>query len=83
MEKVGNYAVIAGETFMERDGVKYGVVLGHAKTRHGDMYATWQKTEYQDEAPRYDWGHYYDDELCARADYHYRLADMNTQEDRG
>lgn len=76
-EQNQGYAIIAAETYMTADtGKQYRVVLGRMETRHGAMFVTWDSTTGGTDFVDYFWGHYFDNEKAARADYHRRLAEQ-------
>lgn len=79
-ERNAGYEIIAAETYTEsRLGQQDRVVLGRNKTSLGTMYVTWESTIWplpnDNTKIDYYWGHYFDDERKARADYHARLAE--------
>lgn len=70
------FEIVAAEAYTTKTWAKEErVVLGRHETRYGTQWVTWQsKTSPKDEID-YFWGHYFDDEAQARADYHRRLAE--------
>lgn len=80
------YEIIAAETFCIRswDDGEERIVLGKMDTRFGTHYVTWESLRHpEDEGADFFWGHYFDDERQARADYHRRLADHYCPSDEG
>ena len=74
------YEIIAAETYStSRLGQESRIVLGRMETKHGAMFVTWESTRwplsYGGTKSDYFWGHYFDDERKARADYHKRLLE--------
>lgn len=74
------YEIIAAETYsISRLGQESRIVLGRMETKHGAMFVTWESTRwplsYGGTKSDYFWGHYFDDERKARADYHKRLLE--------
>ena len=72
------YQIIATETYnATRMGQESRVVLARKETAFGAMFVTWESTAWRlsngSEKADYYWGHYFDDEDKARADYHRRL----------
>ena len=79
-EKNEGYEIIAAEVYStSRLGQQERIVLGRNETRCGTMFVTWDSTGWplKDGGVKYDyfWGHYFDDERKARADYHRRLIE--------
>ena len=73
------YEIIASETYDKtRLGQESRVVLARKETSLGQMFVTWESTAWPlsngSEKADYYWGHYFDDERKARADYYKRLA---------
>lgn len=73
------YEIIALEAYsVSRAGQESRVVLARKQTAFGTMFVTWESTARPlpdgGENSDYYWGHYFDDESKARADYHRRLA---------
>ena len=73
------YEIIAAETYLiESDGRRDRIVLGRMETKHGARFVTWESVIWPVHylQPRdYFWGHYFEDENKARADYHRRLLE--------
>jgi hypothetical protein len=74
------YKIIDSEAYRTDDtGREEQIVLGRMETRLGMMFVTWEsiKHPYSVGNRRYDyfWGHYFDDEREAHADYHRRLLE--------
>jgi len=70
------YEIIAAETYRTAvTGKQYRIVLGRKQTRFGMMFVTWDSTTGGAEFADYFWGHYFDNERAARADYHRRLLE--------
>jgi len=72
------YEIVAAETYFVRpwDDGEDRIVLGKIDTRIGTQYVTWESCRHpDDETADYFWGHYFDSENHAKADYHRRLAD--------
>ena len=74
------YEIIAREAYRRDDtGREEQIVLGRMETRLGMMFVTWEriKLPYSVGNRRYDyfWGHYFDNEREALADYHRRLLE--------
>lgn len=71
------YEIIAAETYNIRANDKEErVVLGRKEIRFCTMYVTWESVRHPaEEKADYFWGHYYDNETAARADYHCRLME--------
>lgn len=70
------YEIIAAETYATADtGKLYRVVLGRMETQYGTSYVTWDSTSGGTDFADYFWGHYFDNEKAAYADYHKRLAE--------
>ena len=79
-DKNEGYEIIAKEVYSTtRSGRQEQIALGRNETKHGTMYVTWDCTVWplKDGSTKTDyyWGHYFDDENKARADYHHRLAE--------
>lgn len=66
-KKVSSYTVIQYEQYKKTDNRADYVVLA----KNGLMWVTWECTNGND----FYWGHYYQHEKDARADYHRRLAE--------
>ena len=74
------YQIVASETYTaSRSGQKSCIVLAEKETSLGRMFVTWESTarllSNGSEKADYYWGHYFDDERKARADYHRRLLE--------
>ena len=72
------YEIIESETYhMSDTGRADRVVLGRMVTKNSSQFVTWESAAYfQDDRPlEYFWGHYFDKEADARADYHRRLME--------
>lgn len=74
------YMVILFETYTaSRTGQESRIVLARKETPLGVMFVTWESTAWLlsngSEKADYYWGHYFDDERKARADYHKRLLE--------
>lgn len=72
------YKIIESETYhMSDTGRADRVVLGQMVTKNSSQFVTWESAAYfQDDRPlEYFWGHYFDKEADARADYHRRLME--------
>ena len=74
------YTIIVSETYTaSRSGQMSRIVLGVKDTSFGKMFVTWESTAWPlsngNEKSDYYWGHYFDDERKARADYHRRLVE--------
>lgn len=72
------YEIIEAETFCTRpwDDGEERIVLGKIDTRFGTHYVTWESCRHPAEGKAdFFWGHYFDYEKQARADYHRRLAE--------
>ena len=72
------YEIITAETYSTtRLGQESRVVLGRMETKYGVRFVTWECTRWPLKWGRmksdYYWGHYFDDETQARADFHFRL----------
>ena len=79
-EKNAGYEIIASEDYgVSRLGQRDRIVLGRRATTQGAMFVTWVcavwPTKDGNAKVDYFWGHYFDDEAKARADYHRRLAE--------
>lgn len=77
-EKNEGYEIIAAEVYStSRLGQQERIVLGRNETKHGTMFVTWDSTGWplKNSGMKFDyyWGHYFDNEAKARADYHRRL----------
>lgn len=72
------YEIIAAETYRTTLRVKRRIVLGRRETKFGPRFVTWESAT--GHAPSagvdYFWGHYFDNERAARADYHRRLLEQ-------
>ena len=82
LEKNEGYEIIAREVYStSRLGQQESIALGRNVTKHGTMYVTWDCTGWplKDGSTKVDyyWGHYFDDESKARADYHRRLTEKH------
>ena len=77
IERNAGFEIIASEVYhVSRLGQQSRIVLGRMETKLGIKYVTWESTLWPVEDHRaidYYWGHYFDDEEKARADYHRRL----------
>lgn len=71
------YEIIVAETYNVLSNDKEErVVLGRMIGKSSTMYVTWESTRHPAEGEiDYYWGHYFDDERKARADYHRRLIE--------
>lgn len=71
------YEIIAAETYNVMANDKEArIVLGKMETKYGAMFVTWESARHPaDGETDYFWGHYFDDEQKARADYHRRLIE--------
>ena len=74
------YTIIVSETYTaSRSGQMSRIVLGVKDTSFGRMFVTWESTAWLlsngSEKADYYWGHYFDDERKARADFHRRLLE--------
>lgn len=74
------YEIIASETYTaSRSGQESRIVLAEKETSLGKMFVTWESTAWLlsngSEKADYYWGHYFDDERRARANYHRRLLE--------
>ena len=74
------YKITVSETYTaSRSGQMSRIVLGVKDTSFGKMFVTWESTAWLlsngSEKADYYWGHYFDDERKARADYHRRLVE--------
>ena len=74
------YTIIVSETYTaSRSGQMSRIVLGVKETSLGKMFVTWESTAWLlsngSEKSDYYWGHYFDDERKARADFHRRLLE--------
>lgn len=74
------YEIIASETYHVSTITEQEsrVVLARKETTFGTMFVTWESNalliSQSCKKVDYYWGHYFDDENKARADYHKRLA---------
>ena len=74
------YKITASETYTaSRSGQESRIVLAEKETSLGKMFVTWESTAWPlsngGEKADYYWGHYFDDERKARADFHRRLLE--------
>lgn len=74
------YKITASETYTaSRSGQESRIVLAEKETSLGKMFVTWESTAWPlsngSEKADYYWGHYFDDEREARADFHRRLLE--------
>ena len=79
-EKNEGYEIVAREVYStSRLGQQDSIVLGRNETKYGTMFVTWDCTGWplKNGGMKFDyyWGHYYDEEAKARADYHRRLIE--------
>lgn len=78
------FEIIAAETYSTGPWSKANrVVLGRHETRFGPQFVTWESTTAPAGKIDYFWGHYFDREEQARADYHRRLAEKYFPSDEG
>lgn len=71
--KNAGYTIEKIEITYQEFGYWYGIALAHNEKTN--MWATWCTKQKQDKETEIDffWGHYFDKERDARADYHGRL----------
>ena len=71
------YEIIAAEVYRVKPGQGDRIVLGRMETKYGVQFVTWESTVREQEdgsiQTDYFWGHYFNEEAEARADYHKRL----------
>ena len=69
------YEIIAAETYRTNLRIKRRIVLGRKETKFGPRFVTWESAigHASSAGVDYFWGHYFDNERAARADYHRRL----------
>lgn len=69
------FEIIAAETYNKRsEFISDRIVLGRKTTMYNTEYVTWESTHTMGVLNQdYYWGHYFDNEAAARADYHERL----------
>lgn len=72
------YEIIAAETYRTNLRVKRRIVLGRKETKFGPRFVTWESStgHASRDGVDYFWGHYFDNERAARADYHRRLLEQ-------
>lgn len=72
------YEIIAAETYRTNLRIKRRIVLGRKETRFGPRFVTWESStgHVASDGVDYFWGHYFDNERAARADYHRRLLEQ-------
>lgn len=67
------YNIILYECYTMENGNRYYVVLGeHPSQKVPSRYVTWESTN----LTSFYWGHYYNNQLNARSDYHERLFQL-------
>lgn len=72
------YEIIAAETYrIIVPGTEHRIVLGRIETEFGARFVTWESTtgHIAHDGTDYFWGHYFDNEKAAYADYHRRLLE--------
>ena len=79
------YEIVKSETYrIGADDKESRIVLGKMETRLGTQYVTWESVRHpEDGTADYFWGHYFDKDQQAMADYHRRLADHYCPSDEG
>ena len=78
------YEIVAKEVYHHRTVTRDDlIVLGKEETRLGTQWVTWEGSTDPLGRTDYFWGHYFDNEAQARADYHRRLAEHYSPSDDG
>lgn len=66
------YEIIDFECYKHTNEHKYYVVLGVARTDLGTKFVTWESTDLK----TFYWGHYINEYVIAKKDYHERLIHL-------
>lgn len=73
------YKIVAAEAYQtDSDGRVHRIVLGQLESSVGALWVTWDSVFDNATGIKgadYFWGHYFDREKAARADYHRRLVE--------
>ena len=66
------YKIIKAECYGKTKEHCYYVVLGKKDSDYGTQYVTWESTD----LTSFYWGHYINNDIVAKKDYHQRLLNL-------